>query len=177
MAVVKANFVKKGKTEKARAKATIRYIQHRPGKDNEKTTRTLFGRHGAIERTDAYQMIDNAKKSENIFRFVINPDPAQEDKTRDLDLRQITENTMLKLEEMVGKTVLWAAAIHADHTDKRHIHALAVVPARLYQNHFNTLIHEATKVCREQRQELDLIRAQRQRERQAREEEQWGRGH
>jgi hypothetical protein len=34
MAVVKANFVKKGKTEKARAKATIRYIQNRPGKEN-----------------------------------------------------------------------------------------------------------------------------------------------
>jgi hypothetical protein len=111
MAVVRSNYVKKGKTEKARAKATVRYIQHRPGKDNEKTIRTVFGRHGRLERTDAYQMIEMAKKSENIFRFVINPDPAQEDKTRDLDLRRITEYTMLKLEEMLGKTILWAAAV------------------------------------------------------------------
>jgi hypothetical protein len=176
MAVVKANFVKKGKTEKARAKATIRYIQNRPGKENAKTIRTLFGRHGPIERTDAYKMIETAKKSDNLFRFVINPDPEREDKERDLDMRQIIENTMLKLEEIVGKTILWAAAIHDDHTDKRHIHALAVVPARLYQNHFNTLIHEATKVCRQQRQELDLIRAQKELERAAREEAQWGRG-
>jgi predicted SnoaL-like aldol condensation-catalyzing enzyme len=36
MAVVRSNYVKKGKTEKARAKATVRYIQHRPGKDNKK---------------------------------------------------------------------------------------------------------------------------------------------
>jgi hypothetical protein len=177
MAVVKANFVKKGKTEKARAKATIRYIQNRPGKENAKIIRTLFGRHGALERTDAYKMIDTAKKNENIFRFVINPDPEQEDKTRDLDMRQIIENTMLKLEEMLGKTILWAAAIHADHTDKRHIHALAIVPARLYQNHFNTLIHEATKVCRQQRQELDLIHRQKELVRAQREEAQWGRGH
>lgn len=176
MAVVKANYVKKVKAEKRRAKATVRYIQHRPGKDNQKTIRTLFGRHGVMERIDAYQMIDNAKKSESIFRFVINMDPENEDKPRDLDMRQIAENTMLKLEEIVGRTILWTAAIHADHTDKRHIHALAVVPARLYQNHLNSLIHEATRTCRQQRQELDLVHARKERERERREEEQWGRG-
>jgi hypothetical protein len=83
---------------------------------------------------------------------------------------------MLKLEEIVGKTILWAAAIHAEHTDKRHIHAIARVPSRLYENQVNTLIHEATKNRRQQRQELDLIRAQKERERKEREEEQWGRG-
>jgi hypothetical protein len=40
--------VKRGKTEKNQAKATVRYIQHRPG-DNEKIIRTLFGRDGAME--------------------------------------------------------------------------------------------------------------------------------
>jgi hypothetical protein len=177
MAVVKANYVKKVKTEKNRAKATVRYIQHRPGKDNEKTTRTLFGRHGVMERTDAYQMIDNAKKSDILFRFVINPDPSIEDQQKDLNMRQITESVMLKIEEITGKTVLWTAALHADHTDKRHIHALAIVPGRLYAAHFNTLIHEATRTCRQQRQELDLVRAKKEREREQREEEQWERGH
>jgi hypothetical protein len=50
MAVVKANFVKLDKNEKNKAKAHIRYIQHRHGKDGEKLTRTLFGNDGAMEK-------------------------------------------------------------------------------------------------------------------------------
>jgi hypothetical protein len=48
MAVVKANYVKKGEGERGRAKATIKYIQHRPGKDKERKARTLFGIDGPI---------------------------------------------------------------------------------------------------------------------------------
>lgn len=129
-----------------------------------------------MERTDAYRMIDNAKRTDTLFRFVINPDPKAEDSKRDLNMRQIIENTMLKLEEIVGKTILWTAAIHADHTDKRHIHAIAVVPSRLYQNHFNLLINEATRTCRQQRHELDLIQKHKHLQSQLREEAEWGRG-
>jgi hypothetical protein len=43
MAVVRANYVKRGKDERATAKANLRYIQERPGRDKEKLTRTLFG--------------------------------------------------------------------------------------------------------------------------------------
>jgi hypothetical protein len=126
MAVVKSNFVKRGPSAKNRAKATIRYIQHRPGKDGDKIIRTLFNREGEMQRSDAYRMIDEAGKTDILFRFVISPDPNSEDKERDLDMRQITENTMLKLEEIVGKTIHWVGAIHADHTDKRHIHTAAI---------------------------------------------------
>jgi hypothetical protein len=42
MAVVKANYVRKGRNERATAKANIRYIQERPGRDKEKLTRPLF---------------------------------------------------------------------------------------------------------------------------------------
>jgi hypothetical protein len=175
MAVVKANYVKKGRGEHARAKAHIRYIQHRHGKNNEKIIRTLFGRDGPIERSDAYRMIDEAGKFDNLFRFIISPDPDNEDNQKDLNMREITNRTMIKIEEIVGKPVLWAASIHAEHTPKRHIHALAVVPGRLYTPHFNLLIHEATKTCLEQRQELDLALA-RTREREERKEAEWGRG-
>jgi hypothetical protein len=122
-------------------------------------------------------MIDEAKKADILFKFIISPDPDKEDKKQDLNMREITQATMLKIEEILGKTVLWAAAVHADHTDKRHVHTLAVVPGRLYSAHFNLLIHEATKACLEQRQELDLLQKQREREREAREEAQWGREH
>ena len=177
MAVVKVKFVKRDKHEKKNAKAHIRYIQHRPGKDGEKTIRTLFGRDGAMERSDAYEMIDEAKRGDIIFKFIISPDPIGEDKQQDLNMRDITQRTMQKVEEIVGKTVQWAASVHADHTPKRHIHALAVVPGKLYAPHFNLLIHEATKVCRQQRRELDLLLLRKEYERQVREEAEWGRGY
>lgn len=176
MAVVKSNFVKRGPGAKNRAKATVRYIQHRPGKKGEKIIRTLFNREGEMKRSDAYWMIDEAGKTDILFRFVISPDPNSEDNGQDLDMRQLTENTMLKLEEIVGKTVHWTAAVHADHTDKRHIHALAVVPVKLYTSHLNLITHCATKACLQQRQELDLLRKQRERQKELREEPQWGRG-
>src|SRR5688572_29799019 len=131
MAVVKANYVKKGSTERDRAKATIRYIQHRPGKDNEKTVRNLFGIDGPTGRWQAYRMVDEAEKGRYFYRFVINPDPVNEDRERDLPLREIIEYTMQKLEARTKKPVQWVAAVHDDHTDKRHIHALAVVKGRL----------------------------------------------
>lgn len=176
MAVVKANFVKKGMGEKARAKAHIRYIQHRHGRAGEKIIRALFGRDGPIERSEAYRMIDEARRGDNLFRFVISPDPDKEDNESDLNMRELTNRTMLKIEEILGKPVFWAASIHAEHTGIRHIHALAVVPGRLYTAHFNLLIHEATKACLDQRQELDLALARKERERNEREEAEWGRG-
>lgn len=176
MAVVKMNFIKRGRDAKKRAKATVRYIQHRPGKDGERIIRTLFGSDGVMERTDAYRMIDETRNGDILFRIVISPDKAKEDLKRDLNMREITSRTMLKIEEIVGKTVLWTAAEHAEHTDIRHVHALAVVPGRLYPAHFNLLIREATNACFEQRRELDLIHQQRELERSEREEAEWGRG-
>lgn len=173
MAVVKANFIKRDKYDKNKAKAHIRYIQHRQGKDGERIIRTLFNNDGTMEREEAYRMIDEAGKRDVIFRLIISPDPTQEDQSRDLDLRDITQRTMMKIEEITGKTVLWVAALHAEHTPKRHVHALAVVPGRLYAAHLNLLTHEATKACLEQRRELDLIQRQKQRER---EEVEWGHG-
>jgi hypothetical protein len=169
MAVVKTNFVKRDKHEKKRAKAAVRYIQHRPGKDGQKQIRTLFGRDGAMEKTHAYQIIDEAQKWDILFRVIITPDPSKEDTNQDLNMREVAEQTMMKIEEILGKTVLWTAALHAEHTDIRHVHALARVPGRLNPGHLNTIRDEATDACRQQRQELDLALS-RKRER---EEAQW----
>src|SRR5437660_7417182 len=111
MAIVKASFTKSS----AGAKASIRYIQNRPGKDNEKKTRALFGSDGGMGRWQAYRMIDEAEKGSLFFRFVISPDPKQEDKEKDLHLREVTEKTMLRLEEQLQKEVSWVAAEHDDH--------------------------------------------------------------
>ena len=62
MAIVTANYVKRDQKQKQRAKANIKYIEHRPGKDGRKTQRALFGSDGVMERHEAYSLIDDAKK-------------------------------------------------------------------------------------------------------------------
>jgi hypothetical protein len=167
MAVVTANFVKRGTVGNEKVKATIRYIQHRPGKDHERITRTLFNSDGPMQRLEAYQFIDEAPKGTVFFRIVINPDPEKEDSPRDLDMRQIAQITMQTIEARVRTPVIWVAALHDDHTDKRHIHALAAVQGRLDKPDLACLIEATTQACLEQRQERD-----RYLERQSREQEQ-----
>src|SRR5437868_1606353 len=101
MAIVKATYTK----SRAGAKASLRYIQNRPGKDNEKQTRTLFTSDGLIGRWQAYQMIDAAEQGSFFFRFVMSPDPQAEDTNKNLFLREITQKTMQSLEERLQKQV------------------------------------------------------------------------
>src|SRR5947199_10590395 len=113
MAVVKANYVERGKGEKGRAKATIRYIQHRRDREGERVTRTLFGYDGTLSREQAYAMIDEApQKSTLFYRIVLSPAPAREDRYKDLDLPDVTIHTMLALEERLGKQIQFVAALH-----------------------------------------------------------------
>jgi hypothetical protein len=154
MAIVKASYTKK----KQAAKASIRYIEHRPGKDNAKTSRTLFGSDGAMERVHAYELIDQASKGSSFFRFVISPDPAQEDSEKDLHLWDVTQKTMHALQDRLHKPLVWVAAEHTDHTPHRHIHIVAVVHGRLQREDFQMLRHAATEACLEQRSERDLLR-------------------
>ena len=168
MAIVKATYTKSS----AGAKASIRYIEHRRGKDGEKVTRTLFGMDGLMGRWQAYQMIDEAQKGSIFFRFVISPDPKQEDTGKDLFLREITEKTMLSLEERLQKQVQWVAAEHDDHAPHRHVHIVAVVPGRLQVQDFQVMRHTATAAALAQRHQRDLAREQQAKER---EEAQWER--
>src|SRR3982750_1416541 len=97
--VIKANFVKRGKGAKERAKASIRYIQHRRGEDNERITRTLFGPDGPTSREESYRMIDESDERSLFYRFVFSPNPKGADQRRDLDMRDLTIQTMHALEE------------------------------------------------------------------------------
>ena len=163
MAIVKATYTKNPDG----AKATIRYIQHRPGLEQEAGRRELWTADGVVQRSAAYQMIDQAPQGSTFFRFAISPDPVREDAQRDLYLRDITEATMGELEERIGKPVVWVAATHADHAPHRHTHVVAVVQGRLNTQDLRALTSRATTECREQRAELDAVREQRAREEEA----------
>src|SRR2546423_5129884 len=158
MAILKASYTRRGGT----AKASVRYIENRPGKDGIKCQRTLFTADGRVERVEVYDMIDQADKNSYFFRLVISPDPAREDNDKNLALREITARTIQSLEDRLQKPLQWVAAIHADHTDNRHIHALVIVPMRLQVQDFQHMRSAATEVAREQRRQLDLQRETRE---------------
>src|SRR5687767_8061527 len=162
MAIVKANYVKRGKGERGRAKATIRYITHRRDRDGHTVTRELFGYDGALTKEQTYRMIDEARRGTIFYRIVLSPAPKQEDRYKDLNLRDLTLDTMVKLEERLGKPVQFVATLHDDHAPHRHVHTLVLVQGkRLTREDFQALRLEATERALSQRRLLDRIRGRR----------------
>jgi hypothetical protein len=159
MAVVYSTFTK----SVGLAKANIRYIQHRAGKDGQKLTRTLFGFDGVIERKEAYEMIDEALKDTHFYRISLNPDPKWEDRENDLDLKGLTIQTMRALEEQLGKPIEFVASIHADHTQRRHVNLLAFVSQMMNKRDLNFLRNTLTSEAKSQRKELDLVLGKKER--------------
>ncbi len=155
-----AVFVMNHTQSKGAAKANIKYIQNRPGRDGTKIIRTLFGWDGALDRQEAYRMVDAADKASFYFRMKICPDPKTEDTRRDLSLREVTETIMQMVEERIRRQVQWVAAEHNDHTAKRHVHVLAIARGRLNRGDLKDIIQQATAVCLAQRQELDRTQEQ-----------------
>src|SRR5436305_9336619 len=143
MAIVKASYT----TIPAGAKASIRYIEHRPGKDGATIARNLFGIDGLMEKYQAYRIIDEAPKGSMFYRFILSPDPKQEDTRRDLHLREVTEKTMQTLMARLKQEVAWVAAEHDDHAPNRHVHVVAVVKRRLYPQHFEAMRQRATEAA------------------------------
>src|SRR5260221_7737039 len=159
MAIVKASYTRKGRV----AKASVRYIENRPGKDGARAVRTLFNADGKLERGEAYTMIDEADKHSYFFRLVISPDPEREDNGKTLSLQAITEITIQSLEDRFQQPLQWVAAIHADHAEHRRVHAIAIVPERLNVQDFQRMRSAATQEALEQVRHLDLLREARER--------------
>src|SRR5919199_294829 len=155
MAIVKGSYTK----EKAGAKAAVRYIAHRPGKDGAKITRTLFGNDGVMTRSQAYRMIDAAQPGTYFYRLAISPDPATEDTNKDIHLWDITDQTMTYLAEQLQTDVLYVAAEHNDHAPHRHVHVIALLPQRLTKHDLTVLRTTATEAALVQRHARDRARA------------------
>lgn len=155
MAIVKASYTRTVGT----AKAAVRYIENRPGKDGARLQRTLFTADGKMERAEVYGLIDQAANGSYFFRLIISPDPKREDSDKALALREMTERTIASFEHRLRQPIQWAAAVHADHTEARHVHAIAIMPQRLTVQDLQHLRIAATEAAREQRRQLELLRA------------------
>jgi hypothetical protein len=55
------------------------------------------------------------------------------------------------------------AAVHADHAEHRHVHAIVIVPERLQVQDFKRMRSAATEAALEQQRQLELAREQRER--------------
>ena len=61
--------------------------------------------------------------------------------------------------------MIWVAAVHDDHTDKNHVHALAALQGRLDKPDLDRIREATTQACLEQRRELDRTLERQARER------------
>ncbi len=120
---------------------------------------------GRLTRLQAYQLIDRGGRGTRFYRIALSPDPRKEDRLKDLDLREITEQTIMQLQERLqdrlnDTTIQFLAAIHADHTAIRHVHILALVPGKLGREDLAALRQAATAAALSRRHERDHHQAQ-----------------
>src|SRR5919109_3681139 len=155
MAIVKVSYTR----SRGAIKANLRYNMHRPGKDREKTTRQLFGWDGDLTKEEAYRMIDEAEKGTIGFRFILNFDPKKENAKKDLDLRDLTTQFMLKLRELKNNQAFeYFAVEHNDHTDLPHIHAVVLFHGKIFKKDLKALHDSLGVSTRAQRLRLDMVR-------------------
>jgi hypothetical protein len=83
-------------------------------------------------------MIDAARRGATFFKFVLSPDPNKEDPFKDLDLWELTRNSIGKIQTRFGP-LPFVGVIHNDHTPLRHVHGFFLVPGRLSRQEFASL--------------------------------------
>jgi hypothetical protein len=168
MAIVKAKFTRK----RSEVKTLLRYIVHRPGQERQRLTRDLFDDDldGPIAKEEGYERIDQAPAGTVFFHVILNFSQKWEDRRKDLNLRDITRQSKLALEERLKRRIGLLAVEHDDHTELRHIHAIVMVKLgrgeRLTKEDWQACRNAATESARLQRRALDLFqgyRLQRQR--------------
>ena len=130
MAIVKLKYAR----GRGAIKAHLRYIVHRPGKEQGRMTRELFHHNYlSVTKQYAYDLINSAPRGTLFYKMTINFHPHKEDTYKDLDLHYIASLTVREMQNRIGRYVPFIATIHNGHatTDLRHIHAICLVQGRL----------------------------------------------
>jgi hypothetical protein len=161
MAITKVSYTR----SKPGAKASLDYYTHRPNREGELQTRELFGRDGPLSKRHGYLLIDRAGGDTVFLRIALSPDPNLEDGAKDLNLRELTEQTIARLQKRLKQKLIQYIAIeHADQTEIRHTHIIALVRAKhlthgkLSLKDLDELYKGATADALQMRQEIDQDR-------------------
>jgi hypothetical protein len=121
-----------------RAKAHLRYAVHRANDQGQRQYREVWDRDGVLDKTTAYERLDQVKPQEHIYRFTLSPHPERQDASRTLDLRSWTRDVLGQLERNAGQRLEWFAVTH-DHRDHRHVHAVLMSRRHLDSRHFQAM--------------------------------------
>jgi hypothetical protein len=163
MAIVKLKYTR----NRDAIKAHLRYIVHRPGKEQKKPTRELFQHdYLSVAKQYTYDLINSAPRNTFFYKMTINFHPHTEDTYKDLDLHYIASLTVREMQLRIGRSVPFIATIHNGHaaTDLRHIHAICLVHGRLSKAEFaklKTLWQTATAEVNLQRRSRDRVQERR----------------
>jgi len=140
MAIVKLKYTR----SRAKVKAHIRYITHRPSLEGKRQTRRLFTEAGQTDKNRAYQMVDEARRGSIFFKLVLSPDPRREDPNHTLDLWRLTRETLQALSQRLNIPLKFIGVEHADHTPNRHVHIVFSLSTRLSKEDIAALRSAAT---------------------------------
>jgi hypothetical protein len=159
MAIVKLKYTR----NREAIKAHLRYIVHRPGKEQGRTTRELFQHdYLSVTKQEAYDLINASPRGMVFYKMTINFHPLREDTHNDLDLQHIASLTVREMQGRISRSIPFIATIHNGHakTDLRHIHAICLVQGRVSKEEFarlKTLWQSATAEVRLQRRARDRV--------------------
>lgn len=130
-AVVKSlKYINVGGAGTGKAKAHVRYIQHRPGEDRDVAasgTRDFFdGSRERVERAEINEAIEKQKDGVAIHKLVLSPGVSG------VDLKNYTREMMTEFERSKGQKLDWYGTVHQN-TDHDHVHV--VIMGRDKENH------------------------------------------
>jgi len=143
VAVTKLSFTK----IKAGAKASLRYYTHRLTAEGHRTIRDIFDQYDRITKNQAYRKIDRAGEYVTFVRMIVSPDPNTEDKDRNLNLRDLTRETVKRLQKILRKkrTIDYLGIAHTDHSHHRHIHTICFLYGKIDPEALRKLHKAATE--------------------------------
>lgn len=142
-------------------KASLRYYLLR-SRGPDEPERELWGRDGAVDRRDAYALLDRYRDpGVAAHRLILSPSGDE----GGADLRALTRRALRELEKDKGQALHWVAVEHRN-TANPHVHVLLCGAGerdgeprqvRLGRGDFGRLREEGHAHCREQERERDYL--------------------
>lgn len=119
-AVAKHSYLK-GSKGMGKAKAHVRYIEHRKRDEREDKPREFFNdERDRVDRHEIYRNIDEQSKyGVQMHKLILSPG------MQDVDLKEYTKETMAALEKEKALELDWYGVIHKN-TDHDHVHVIVM---------------------------------------------------